>query len=328
MARLSWILVVAAACGSSPKPATAPLPPDNAAKPPAAAQAPAAKPEAGTDGNEAAAAEPPTPSGPVEVKIPAPQTTVKMVSDGSGKKQPLRYTAKPGAKQDVEVAMDFAGRQDTEEDVVPTIVLTGQAETRAVDKDGGAEFVLRVNGVDVRAVAGSAAPIEKFRAVLGSLSGLTIGGKRGATGAAGEVTMRIENPPRHAGDALELIRLTFPTLPVLPTQALGVGARWQSTTSAKLADKLDVTQVTDYEVVAHQGTTWTIKGTTKVSGKDQQIENATVSGISGTGTSETTIAEGALYPIHKASLETQFKASDGSKSTQFALKVGGTVTPK
>jgi hypothetical protein len=327
MSRLPLILLVAAACGSSPKPPATPLPKEPAAPP--AAQAQTAKPaEAEAEGDAQAQAEPPTPSGPVEVKIPAAQTTVKIVSDGAGKKQPLRYTAKSGSKQDVEVAMDFAGKQDADEDVVPTIVLTGQAETRVVDKDGGAEFVLRISGIDVRAVAGSSAPLEKFKEVLGSLNGLTIGGKRGANGATGEVTLRIDNPPRHAGDALELIRLTFPTLPVLPTQALGVGAKWQSTTTAKLADKLDVTHVTDYELVAHQGKTWTIKGTTKVSGKDQSIENATVSGISGTGTSETTIADGALYPAHKASLETQFKASDGSKSTQFVLKVGGTVTPK
>lgn len=324
MTRLPWILVVAAACGSSPKPPTAPLPDDK----PAAKPGPQAGQGEKADPDEAKAeTEPQAPTGPVEVKIPATQTTVKMVSDGNGKKQPLRYTAKAGAKQDIEVAMDFTGRQDTDEDIVPTIVLTGQAETRSVDKDGSADFVLHVSGIDARAVAGSAAPVEKFKEVLGALNGLTIGGKRGANGITGDVTMRIENPPQHAADALELIRLTFPTLPVLPTQALGVGAKWQSTTAAKLADRLDVTQVTDYEVVSHQGTTWTIKGTTKVSGKDQQIETAKVSGISGTGTSETTIAEGVLYPTHKASLETQFSASDGSKSTQFTIKVSGTVTP-
>ncbi|HMG22523.1 MAG TPA: hypothetical protein VK607_14420, partial [Kofleriaceae bacterium] len=96
----------------------------------------------------------------------------------------------------------------------------------------------------------------------------------------------------------------------------------------KLADKLDITQVTDYELIAHDGATWKIKGTTKVSGKDQEVDNAKISAISGTGTSETTISDGALYPAHKALLETQFKASDADKSTTFSLKVGGVVTPK
>jgi hypothetical protein len=120
----------------------------------------------------------------------------------------------------------------------------------------------------------------------------------------------------------------LPTLPVLPTEALGVGAKWQSTTSAKLADRLAVTQVTDYELVAHKPGTWTIKGTTKVTGQDQDIEDSKISQITGTGTSETTITDGKLYPSHKSSVETQFKASEKDKSAQFAIKVGGAVTPK
>ena len=35
-----------------------------------------------------------------------------------------------------------------------------------------------------------------------------------------------------------------------------------------------------------------------------------------------------LYPAHKASLETQFKAQEKDKQTQFTIKVGGAVTPK
>jgi hypothetical protein len=313
-------LILVAACGGTSKPApSAPLPDEAKAAPPPAKTEPAPPAEP---------AKPAPPTGPVEVKIPAVQTTVKVVSGGKGKKEALRYTVKQGAKQAVELAMDFSGKQDTEEQVVPTIVLIGDAETRAVDKDGNAEYQVTVTGTDARTVAGSQVPVEKFKAVLGSLAGLTIGGTIGTTGVAGDVTLRIEKPQENAADTLELIRLTFPTLPVLPKEAVGVGARWQSTTSAKLADRLDVTQITDYELVAHSGSTWTIKGTTKVSGKDQNVEDSKVSAISGSGTSETTIAAGVLYPTHKALLETQFKAQDKDKSSQFVIKVGGAVTPK
>jgi hypothetical protein len=320
-------VAVAAACGGSPRPQPA-AQPHSGARPAARAPVAAAPPAQPTPDTDEAAATPPQPSGPVEVKIPAVQTTVKLVSDGKGKKQPLRYTARSGAKQAVEIAMDIWGKQDAEEDVEPTIVLLCQAETRAVDKDGSADVVLTVTGFDVRAVAGSSTPIDKFKAALGQLTGLTIGGKRGANGAAGEVTLRIENPPSHARDALELIRLTLPTLPVLPAQALGVGARWQSTSTVKFADKFDVTHITDYELVAHDGPAWTIKGATKVSGNDQEIENARFSAISGAGTSETTIADGTLMPAHKASLETRFSELDGDKSIKFAIKLASVVAPK
>lgn len=323
MRRLLMIAVVAA-CGGTSKPApSAPLPGE--AKEASAAPAPPAESKPAPDPGEA---KPAAPAGPVEVKIPAAQTTVKVVSGGKGKKEAVRYSAKAGSKQAIELAMDFAGKQDTEEQIVPTIVLTGEAETRAVDKDGNAEYTVTVTGTDARSVTGSQVPVDKFKAVIGSLAGLTIGGTLGTTGVAGELTLRIESPRDNAADTLELLRLTFPTLPVLPKEAVGVGAKWQSTTSAKLADRLDVTQVTDYELVAHSGATWTIKGTTTVSGKDQNIEDSKVSAITGNGTSETTISAGALYPTHKASLETQFKAQEKDKQTQFTIKVGGAVTPK
>lgn len=322
--RLPLILAVFAACGgaSTPPPATA-MPPDP--KPEVKPAQPPAEPE---NSSATAPVEPPVAAGPLEVKIPPPQTTVKLVSDGKGKKAALRYTAKPGVKQAVELAMDFTGKQDADEQVVPTIVLIGEAEARTVDKDGGAEYTLTVTGTDARAVAGSAVPAQQLKTVLGTLTGLTIAGKRDASGKAGELTMRIEHPPDHARDALGLIRETLPAVPLLPGQPVGVGAKWQSVTQLKLAEKLDITQTTDYEVVAHDGATWKIKGTTKVSGKDQEIDSAKISAISGTGTSETTIADGALYPTHRAQLETQFKASDADKSTTFTLRVGGTVTPK
>jgi hypothetical protein len=318
MLRLPWILVVAAACGGTPKPTqTAPLPDD--AKPVADSKPAPAAPA------EVKAAAPPA---PLEIKIPAQQTAVKVVAGGKGKKAVVRYTGQPGAKQAIELAMDFTGKQDTEAQVVPTIVLVGEAATTAVDQDGNAAYTVTVTGMDARAVTGAQVSVDQFKIVLGTLAGLTIGGTLGATGVAGDVTLRIEQPHEHAAEALDLIRLTLPTLPVLPKQPIGVGAKWQATTTVKFADQLEVTHVTDYELVAHKGTTWTIKGTTKVTGKDQDIASSKVSAITGSGTSETTIADGALYPTYKSSLETQFKASEQDKSTVFAIKVGGAVTPR
>lgn len=322
--RSLWILAAVAAC-SSPKPPAAPQTPDPKAVATPAASNPADPPPAGT--------RPAAPGSPLEVKIPPAQTTVKLVSDGQGKKEVVRYSARPGARQTVEIAMDFTGRQDTEEATAPTIVLTCDARIGAVDKDGAAEYTLTVTEPDARPVAGSDRTPQDLKPALAGLTGMTIAGKRGANGAAGEVTLRLSHPPAGNDDALGLIRETLPVLPVLPTQPVGVGAKWQSTTAARLAEKLDVTQVTDYEVVAHDGASWTIRGTTKVSGKDQKIDSATISAISGTGTSETTIADGAVYPTQKEQMETRFTATDPesadpSKPIQFTIKVGGTVTPK
>ncbi|MBA3819388.1 MAG: hypothetical protein H0X17_10890 [Deltaproteobacteria bacterium] len=321
MNRLSFLLlaVVVACGGSSSKPATlAPLPADPA---PVADTKPVEKP-----------AEPPAPKPPLEVKVSATAVAVKLVSAGKGKKAPLRYTAKAGGKQQVELAMDFASKQtldgQTQEQVVPTVVLIGEAETKTVGADGKAEFALAVSSTDARPVTGSDVPVDKFKVALASLAGLVIGGSVGADGAAGDVTLRIEKPDDLSAGALDLIRLTLPAWPVLPTQPVGVGAKWQATAAGKLADKLEITQVTDYELVAHKGTTWTIKGKTKITGKDQDVGGGKISKITGTGTSEVTLADGALYPMHKSSTETSFTASEGDKSMLFVIKVGGAVTTK
>jgi hypothetical protein len=155
-----------------------------------------------------------------------------------------------------------------------------------------------------------------------------IGGSVAANGAAGEVTMRVEKPDANTEGALEMVRLTLPVLPLLPAEPVGVGAKWQTTTTTTLADKISVTQTTDYELVAAKGNTWSIKGTTAVTGTDQELHGGKISNISGKGTSELVLAAGALYPTYKTSVETQFTASQQNLSMGLALRVGGTVTAK
>ncbi|MBA3461585.1 MAG: hypothetical protein H0T46_16605 [Deltaproteobacteria bacterium] len=327
MSRLSIVLFVAAAAcgGTKASPTTVPLPPDKPAEPAPQPVAEVKQPPQ----------EPPQALPPVEITLPASKVTVKLVSPGKGKREALRYTTKAGDKQQVELALDFAATQTETgkapaDQIVPTIVLAGEAETKSIDKDGNAAYALTVSSTDARDVKGSDLPAEKFKIVLSSLAGLVISSSVAKNGAAGDVAMKIEKPNEMTPGALELISMTLPQFPLLPAEPIAVGAKWQATTMAKLAGKLDVTQVTDYELVAHSGKTWTIKGTTKVTGTDQDVGGgAKITSIKGSGTSEATLADGTLYPTTKSSLATQFTASNPKEGEiQFALKVGGAVTPK
>jgi hypothetical protein len=314
------------ACGGKSKPTQlAPLPDDSKV---AAAPAKEAAPEPAPP----AEPPPPEPTGPVEVKIPAQETTVKLIAKGTGKLAPLRYTGKAGGKQQVELALDFSSNEsmgtEKREMVIPTIVLVGEAETKAIDKSGRADYAITISGTDARATAGAQLRPEDLKGMLGSLGGLVIGGNLAGSGAAGEVTMRVEKPDRRTAGALDMVRLTLPVLPLLPAEPVGAGAKWQTTTKTRLADKIEVTQVTDYEVVAVKGTTWSIKGTTTVTGADQELQGGKISGIHGTGQSELTLAAGALYPTYKTSIETGFQASDQGASMTLVLRIGGAVTAK
>jgi hypothetical protein len=212
--------------------------------------------------------------------------------------------------------------------VIPTIVLVGEAETKAVDKSGKADYAITVSATDARDVTGARIKTADLKTMLASLAGLVIDGSVAANGAAGEVTMRVEKPDHLTAGALEMVRLTLPALPLLPTEPVGVGAKWQTTTTTMLADKIVVTQVTDYELVAAKDATWSIKGKTSVKGLDQELHGGKISKIGGSGTSELTLAAGALYPAYKTSVETQFTASEQDQSMTLSLRLGGAVTVK
>lgn len=324
---IAWTV---AACGAKSGPPLAPLPPDNPIVAPAPADAKPADP---------APEKRQVPTGPLEVKIAAKPTTVKLVRPGKGKRSALKLSAKPGTKQQVELALDFALTQSaggqSQSDVVPTVVLVGDAVANTIDKDGSAEYTLTITKTDARPVEGSKVPIDKFRELLGSTVGLTFAGTVRSTGATGEVTMKLATQGEASGQVLELVRLTLPSWPALPSEPIAPGARWQATTAMKLADRLDVTQVVDYELVSYAAHVWTIKGTTKITGADQEMQGGKITKIAGTGTTEFTLTDGALYPSQNTVVEATFTASEPDAqpgatpaTLDFDIKISGVVTAK
>jgi hypothetical protein len=334
MNRVSLVLVASlalAACGGKSKQTNlAPLPADKPAET-AKVEEPKKEPEPA-----------PVALPPLEVKVEVPASTIKLVNGGKGKKAPLKYTAKAGTKQQVEVVMSFAqtasidGQSDAQ--IVPTIVLSGEAETKNVDATTGkADYALAVAATDAREVQGSAVPVDQFKVALASLSGLVISGSVDANGTTAETVFRIEKPDRLSTGALDLIKITLPAWPLLPKEAIGVGAKWQTTSNQVLRATpnekgIEMTHVTDYELVAKTATTATIKSKTTVTGKDQEYKGGKISKIAGTGTSEIKLDTGLLYPTTNATMETTLIASEGSKdnvkSMQLAFKIGGAINAK
>ncbi|MBA2539910.1 MAG: hypothetical protein H0V17_09775 [Deltaproteobacteria bacterium] len=327
------VLVGAFACGNKAKgPPLAPLPPDEKVE-----ELPKPDPTPKVEEPVSKA-----PVGPLDLKIAARTITVKLLNPGRGKRLPLKVAPKQGGTQAVELALDFGVTQslrgskdpeDTAVDYVPTVVLSGKAETKAVAADG-ADFVLTVDKTDALEMKDAKVPMAKFREVLASTVGLQISGKIGANGATGEITMHLEKQAEASAQVLDLVRLTMPSWPPLPTEPVGVGAKWQATTEFKLADRLDVKAITDYEVTAFKAGVWTIKGTTKVTGADQLMQGGKISKIAGTGTVELTFTDGQLFPTFKQRLETTFSASEAEPKApnpptiDFKIAIGAAVTAK
>jgi hypothetical protein len=333
MKRFVLLTLVLVACGPKTKgPELAPLPPDDKvdatqqADPPKVEEPPAR----------------PVPVGPLDLKIESRKVTAKLLKPGTGKRMPLKVAAKQGATQPVELAFDFSVTQslagstdpnDTQVDLVPTVVLSGKAEAKTAAADGS-EFRITVDKTDALETKDSKVPMDKFREVLTSTVGLTIDGKVAANGAVGEIAMHLDKQGEASAQVLDLVRLTLSPWPTLPAEPLGVGGKWQTTSSYKLADRLDVTAVTEFEVVSFKAGVWTIKGTTKMSGADQMMQGGKITKIAGTGTHELTFTDGQLFPTYKSRVETTFSASEAEPKApnppriEFKIGVGGSVTAK
>ncbi|HVK88957.1 MAG TPA: hypothetical protein VM513_32780 [Kofleriaceae bacterium] len=322
------LCVVAFACGGTSKPAPTALPPDQPTEP--------AQPTASTPAPEPTPPkeEPEPPLAPISETLEPQDVKVKLVSAGKGTKTKLAYAPKAGVKQPVELAIDFYGKQSAppemggdEESGMPTLVLAGDADVKAADKTGS-DYVFTVTSTDARAFPGrEQVPLDKVKQLVATAQGLTITGKVAPTGTAvGASTLALEKPVRGSDDVVQLIQIASPRWPALPTEAIGTGAKWKATSSTKIMGKVVATTVTDYEVVSKKGTTWTIKGTTKLTGAEQEIDGAKFGAIKGTGTTEATIVEGALFPTFKTTLDASLEAKVQDKVIKFAMQIGSAVT--
>lgn len=341
MRRLLLVFLVATACGGKQKSTTPPPPLPEESK---AQEKPVEPPKEQAKKEE----EPPLPKGPVDVPIPAGTVTVKLVKAGSGKKAPLKLAPKAGDKQSLQLAVDFSGKQTmpaelgggTEAQINPTVIFNADLEAKEVAADGATKFQMTINGVDSKDVAGAKNTADEVKKEFASLAGWTVLGAVNPNGSTSDMTIHIEKPDRSTPNGLEILGISLmPIWPVFPTEPIGAGAKWTVTRTAKLMGKLDVTNTTDYELVSKKSKVWTLKGTTKVTGTDQEFgdegKKAKFGGIAGSGSSEATISEGALLPTAKHSTKTDFTATvdapeapSKSIALVFHLEQTNAVTPK
>lgn len=252
---------------------------------------------------------------PIDIPLATGKTTYKLVSAGKGAKTVAKIDAKAGAKQSLELAIDFSGRQvapetlgGTQEDVAPTLVLASELEAGETDKDG-VKFKLTFNGVDAKDRAGAKATKEQFKSELGILAGTVLAGSVSANGQLANLSLHVDKPTDKTLAALELIRISMmPMWPVLPTEAIGTGAKWRVTSTYTIADRLEATRTTDYEVVSRKGATWVLKASTKVSGETQTIKDTKFENIGGSGSFQGTLSEGVFVPTSTTKLTTDFTA--------------------
>lgn len=253
---------------------------------------------------------------PVDIQLAADKTSYKLLSSGRGKKEVLKIDAQAGTKQGLELSIDFAGKQvapqnlgGTQEDVAPTLVLASELETGETDKDG-VKFKLTFTGVDAKDRPGAKATKDQFKSDVAVLAGTVLAGSVSPSGQLANLSLHVDKPTDKTLAALELVRISLmPMWPVLPTEAIGVGAKWRVTSTYTIADRLEATRTANYEVVSRKGSTWVLKASTKISGNSQTIKDTTFEKIGGTGSFEGTLSDGVFVPTSTTTLKTDFTAN-------------------
>jgi hypothetical protein len=238
--RRTLIAILIAACGGPAKPTTPPptLPEDKKPEPAPVAEAPKPTP-------------PPKDPDPIDVPVAMGKATYKLASAGKGQRAVIKIAGTQGAKQQLELAVDFAGKQvappdlgGPQEDVAPTLVLASDLEVGDVDKDG-AKFKVTFTGVDARDRTGAKQTKEKFKQQLDVLAGVQLSGQVASSGQMSNLSLHVQKPNDATMAALELVRISLmPMWPIVPTEPVGVGAKWTVTTSTSIADRIEATQTT------------------------------------------------------------------------------------
>ena len=318
----------AASCGGPSKPTTPPpqLPEDK--KPDVVAAPEPAKP-----------APPPKDPDPIDVPLELGSSSYKLASAGKGTKTVIKIAATTGMTQQIELALDFAGKQiapaelgGTQEDVAPTLVLASNVVVGDVGADGS-KFKVTVTGIDARDRKGAKATKDQFKSELGILNGIQMSGAVSPSGQISGMSLHVDKPTANTMAALELIKISMmPMWPLVPTEPIGVGAKWTVTTPYVIANQIKATQVTAYEVVSHTGVAWVIKGKTKLNGDDQTVKENKFEKIGGSGGVEVTLTDGVFMPTSATTLVNDFSTSvaagqdpkDKGKKTlvQFHLEQG------
>jgi hypothetical protein len=300
--KLRWLLVAVAACSHNAVPDNSPqLPPEtgSAANEDGSATPPAGSATAGS----AVATTPPAPPQPPpkqahDTVITADVPTVKLLSPGSGPRRKLTIASTAGAKQAIDLTIDVGVKQATQDQTLPAVLLHGDVDIPTADK-GSAAYKVTVSRVEAKDVTGETRP-PQFETVIGGLVSLAITGTVNANGSVGDLTMHHDAADPQTMGLME--QVLAPGLlspwPVLPADAVGTGAKWEVTTPRKLRDKLTYTETTDYELVAVTAKGFEVRSSTKLTGGEQDVDGAHITGITGAGASSFASATGVFGTSH------------------------------
>lgn len=197
---------------------------------------------------------------PVDAAAGGGAPTIKLLEAGSGPKQELRFATKKGARLKVVMTMDMglgmgvAGTKPTVQ-MAPTMRMAMDMKVTDVAKNGDIRYEFKMRNPEVLPAKGT--PREMVVAMKASLAGIA-----GTTGYA-VVSNRgftkegaIQVPPNASAQLKQMMSSVEQSLSQLsaplPEEAVGVGARWETTTHV-VSNGMSLDQLTTTELLSAKG---------------------------------------------------------------------------
>ena len=263
--------------------------------------------------------------------FPAPGAppAITVASTGAAPKKALRYAVPNGQKATMDLnikmgmSMNMAGMAMPMD--MPGMMMTAESVVTSVDPNGDITYSLAFTGLTFDAAADAnpaiAAALQGAAANITSMKGTTTISSRGVTKSAkmdvgdptmqqmlGQMTSTIEN-------------LSNP----FPEEAVGVGAKWEVRQAVTAGGQTTFTK-TEYEVVALDANTVTLKTKSEQSAPPQTVSNAALPAgaemmlekLAGTGTGTARISLNSLVPTVEM---------NSAITSSMVMSMGGATQP-
>ncbi len=258
---LAALLLLAPACTKSAPSDDAPKAEASAETPAPAEAAPATAPAAAAD-----TAATPAPAGN-EVTMKNPKPVIKVIDAGQEPRTPMRVKVEAGQRETMVMTMtmsmdmDMGGLGAVPKMDMPPIEMTMPIHVTSVSDTGDFRYEFSLDSVTVKDRPGT--PPELVEALRGSMTGII--GLSGSSvvsnrGEVREATFKVpENVPPQIKQTMESMQQSMQQIAIpFPEEAVGIGAKWEVTSTLTQVGGINMTQVSAYEITARDGDTLTL----------------------------------------------------------------------
>jgi hypothetical protein len=245
---------------------------------------------------------------PVYADTPISQPTLKLVSPGKDAKAPLRLVAKKGAKKTMTMNMTMsittnAGGQSNKI-AIPPLGMSVDMKISDVAANGDLTIDMVFGKLVLKADASTPkAMVDGFKKMAEGIAGLK--GKIKMSNRGYTIESSIDAPATMAPETAQIIEsmrsmMSQISSPV-PEEAVGVGAKWETTSVIKDSNGIDLDQVQTSEITAIKGKLTTLKVSVVQSAKPKKIKikgiDFDLKGVSGGGTGESVYDASTFVPV-------------------------------